>query len=152
MPTHYPGDETEQRALSALITLRRAANAVSLREAMLMRRHGLTESQFGVLEALLHLGPMCQKDLAAKTLKSSGNLTTVIDNLERDGLVERRRDVSDRRKITVRLTDAGRRVIGEIFPAHVAEIVDLFAVLSPGEQTELARLCRRLGLQQTDDQ
>lgn len=151
MPTHYPGSESEQRALSALITLRRAANAIGLREAALMRQHRLTESQFGVLEALLHLGPMCQRDLAAKILKSSGNLTTVIDNLERDGLVARHRDPGDRRMVTVRLTEAGRRRIEEIFPAHAAEIVSLFEVLSPDEQVELTRLCRRLGRQQTDD-
>jgi MarR family 2-MHQ and catechol resistance regulon transcriptional repressor len=149
VPTHFPGKETEQRALNALITLRRAANTVSLREAALMRRHGLTESQFGVLEALMHLGPMCQKDLADKILKSSGNLTTVIDNLERAGLVERRRTPNDRRMVTVRLSDAGARLIGRIFPAHVAAIVELFAVLSADEQLELARLCRLLGLQQT---
>jgi MarR family 2-MHQ and catechol resistance regulon transcriptional repressor len=151
VPTHYPGSESEQRALSALITLRRAANAISVREATLMRRHRLTESQFGVLEALLHLGPMCQKDLAAKILKSSGNLTTVIDNLERDGLVARHRDPGDRRMVTVRLTESGRRRIEEIFPAHAAEIASLFEVLSPDEQLELTRLCRRLGRQQTDD-
>ena len=152
MPTHYPGSQRERRALTALIALRRATNTISLREAALMRRHELTESQFGVLEALLHLGPMCQKDLAAKILKSSGNLTTVIDNLERHGLVERRRDPGDRRMVTVHLTETGRSLIGKMFPAHAAKIADLFAVLAPDEQVELARLCRRLGLQQTDDQ
>lgn len=147
MPTRYRGSDEERRALNALITLRRAANAVSHREADLMRRHGLTESQFGVLEALLHLGPMCQRDLAGKILKSTGNLTTVVDNLERDGLVERRPNPDDRRMVSVELTAPGRGLIEEILPAHVASIVDLFSVLSADEQGELARLCRRLGRQ-----
>ncbi|HSN53665.1 MAG TPA: MarR family transcriptional regulator, partial [Candidatus Sulfomarinibacteraceae bacterium] len=108
---------------------------------------GLTESQFGVLEAIHHRGAMCQKDLAAKILKSAGNLTTVIGNLERDGLVVRRRAEHDRRVFTVDLTDRGRRLIRSVFPRHAAVLTRAFAVLEPAEQERLAELCKRLGTQ-----
>ena len=149
MGTRRPGSQKAERVLDAYVKLRRAVHTINACEASVMRSAGLTESQFGVLEALLHLGPQCQKDLAAKILKSTGNLTTVVDNLERRGLVERRRDGNDRRVVTVLLTDGGRRLIESVFPHHVAALVDAFAVLSAGEQKQLATLCRRLGRQES---
>jgi MarR family 2-MHQ and catechol resistance regulon transcriptional repressor len=108
----------------------------------------LTWSQFGVLEALFHLGPLHQQDVAAKILKSAGNLTLVVDNLVKQGLVERSRDKEDRRYVTICLTEAGRRLMQEIFPKHVEHVVEAASVLTPSEQRQLAGLCRKLGLAQ----
>jgi MarR family 2-MHQ and catechol resistance regulon transcriptional repressor len=107
-------------------------------------------SQFGTLEALLHLGPLCQCDLSKKLLKSSGNVTMVVDNLEKRGLVERQREGEDRRFVTVHLTEEGRRLISEIFPDHVTAIVDEMSILTGPEQEELGRLCRKLGLREKE--
>ena len=145
MATRHQGSAAEKRALDASIELRRAVNAVSLRENEAMRAAGLTESQFGALEALHHLGPLCQHELAGKVLKSAGNMTTVVDNLERRGLVERRRDRDDRRIVTIHLTDRGRDLVREVFPRVVDALVDAFSALSAREQQQLAALCRRLG-------
>lgn len=145
MATRHQGSAAERRALDAYIKLRRAVNAVSLREGEVMRAAGLTESQFGALEALLHLGPLCQHELAGKVLKSAGNMTTVVDNLERRGLVERRRDGEDRRVVTVHLTASGRDLVRAVFPRVVEVLVDAFSTLSATEQQQLAALCRRLG-------
>jgi MarR family 2-MHQ and catechol resistance regulon transcriptional repressor len=145
MATRHQGSAVEKRALDAYIKLRRAVNAVSLREGEVMRAAGLTESQFGALEALLHLGPLCQHELAGKVLKSAGNMTTVVDNLERRGLVERRRDREDRRVVTIHLTDHGRELVRDVFPRVVEVLVDAFSALSATEQLQLAALCRRLG-------
>lgn len=145
MATLHKGSAAEKRALDAYIKLRRAVNALGLRENEVMRAAGLTESQFGALEALLHLGPLCQHELAGKVLKSAGNMTTVVDNLERRGLVERRRDGEDRRVVTVQLTDSGRDLVREVFPRVVEVLVDAFSALSATEQQQLAVLCRRLG-------
>ena len=149
MATRHQGSAAEKRALDAYIKLRRAVNAVGLREGEVMRAAGLTESQFGALEALHHLGPLCQHELAGKVLKSAGNMTTVVDNLERRGLVGRRRDGGDRRVVTVHLTDGGRNLVREVFPRVVEVLVDAFSALSAGEQQELAALCRRLGTSQS---
>ena len=145
MGTKHRGTAAESRALDTYIKLRRAVNAVNRREGEQMRYAGLTESQFGVLEALLHLGPLCQRELAAKVLKSAGNMTTVVDNLQRRGLVERTRDGEDRRVVTVHLTDRGEALIRDVFPRVVAALVGAFSVLTAVEQKQLAALCRRLG-------
>jgi MarR family 2-MHQ and catechol resistance regulon transcriptional repressor len=114
-------------------------------ESEFLRAAGLTESQFGVLEALDHLGPLCQTDLAAKILRSVGNLTTVIGNLERRGLVTRRIDAADRRVRLVELTSAGRSLIRSVFPDHARALVEALAVLTAEEQTALGELCKKLG-------
>ncbi|MHB2019836.1 MAG: MarR family winged helix-turn-helix transcriptional regulator [Candidatus Xenobia bacterium] len=145
MPTHYAGNRTEVRALDAFIKLMRAANSVSGRINAELAQHDLTSSQFGVLETLYHLGPMCQKELADKLLVTGGNMTMVIDNLEKRHLAVRQRDAQDRRFVTVSLTASGRHLMTEIFPRHVARIVQMMSALTAAEQDELGRLCRVLG-------
>jgi len=109
---------------------------------------GLTISQFGVLEALLHLGPMPQGALARKILKSPANLTTVLDNLARRDLIRRRRDVGDRRIVLVQLTDAGEALVASLFPEHARRVAQAFEALDPAQLDTLGRLCRELGLAQ----
>lgn len=145
MPTHFHGSSTECLALDSFIKLVRAADSVSSQVNEHLREHSLTVSQFGVLEALYHLGVLNQSDLAQKLLKSTGNLTTVVDNLAKQGLVERRRCTEDRRVVYIHLTDMGREKIESILPSHVAGVVDAFSVLSPDEQLKLGGLLRRLG-------
>jgi MarR family 2-MHQ and catechol resistance regulon transcriptional repressor len=146
MPTRYRGDEREVRALNAFITLMRASDAVaaSVNEGLAAR--GLTPSQLGVLEALLHLGPQCQGDLAGKLLRSGASMTSVVEGLEKRGLLVRQRTEEDKRFVRVALTGKGRRLIEEVFPAHARAIAGRLAALTPGEQDELRRLCRKLGL------
>lgn len=145
MPTHYEGTPTQRLALDSFIKLMRAADSVSNQVNDHLREHGLTVSQFGVLEALYHLGVLNQSDLAQKLLKSTGNLTTVVDNLTRQGLVERHRCTEDRRVIYIHLTEAGRGLIESILPGHVDDVVAAFAMLNEDEQKMLGSLLRRLG-------
>jgi MarR family transcriptional regulator, 2-MHQ and catechol-resistance regulon repressor len=147
MGTRYPGTPRQVLALNVYIKLMRAADSVSHRLDPRLRRYGLTESQFGVLETLFYVGSLSQRAIARKQLTSASNLTTVIDNLERAELITRRRDPSDRRKMTLTLSPGGRALIRRIFPGHVDAIVQEFAVLTPGEQVALGRLCKKLGLQ-----
>jgi MarR family 2-MHQ and catechol resistance regulon transcriptional repressor len=145
--SHYAGTETELRALNAYIKLARAADSVNARTTRHLAGAGLTASQFGVLEALHHLGPLAQSRLAAKHLMSRGNMTTVVENLEKRGLVRRERDARDRRGVTVRLLPAGEALLLQVLARHVAGIVADLSVLTPDEQDELGRLCRKLGKQ-----
>lgn len=145
MPTHYQGTPEEVRALNAFIKLTRATESLLSRLSQRGTMGDLTISQFGVLEALYHLGPMCQTALGNKLLKSSGNITMVIDNLEKRGLVRRVRDSEDRRFIKIVLTEAGRELIARLFPQHLAAIKEEMSVLTPEEQETLALLCRKLG-------
>ena len=146
MGTHYKGTEEEIRALNTYIKLMRAIESLTSRLNSRLASERLTISQFGALEALFHLGPLCQRELSEKLLKSSGNITMVVDNLEKRGLAERKREGEDRRYVTVHLTQEGRQLISEIFPSHVAAIVEEMNILTASEQNELGRLCRALGL------
>lgn len=145
MPTHYSGTRTELRALDTFIKLTRCTNSLLARLAERRTIGDLTYSQFAVLEALYHLGHMTQGEISAKVLKSGSNMTTVIDNLERDGLVRRERDAQDRRVIHVHLTEAGNGKVETVLPGHVAGLVEEFKVLSAGEQEALGELCKKLG-------
>lgn len=145
MGTHYQGTVDEIRALDVYIKLSRASESVSYRINRHLKDYNLTISQFGVLESLHHLGPMCQSELATKILKSTGNLTMVVDHLEERGLVQRVRDSNDRRFVSVHLTEAGEALIAGMFARHAAGVAREFDVLAPEEQTQLAALCRKLG-------
>jgi MarR family 2-MHQ and catechol resistance regulon transcriptional repressor len=147
MPTHYQGTPEEALALDTFIKLTRATDTINARLAMAGSMHNLTISQFGVLEALYHLGPQAQNILGEKILKSNSNMTTVIDNLEKRNLVRRNRAEDDRRKIIVHLTDEGRDLIQKIFPEHVRAIQAQFAVLTNQEKLVLSELLRKLGKQ-----
>ena len=147
MATHFRGTDTERLALDAYIKLMRSTVAVNAQLfPALQAEFGVTPSQLGVLEALSHLGPMPHCALAGKLLVSASNLTTVLDNLERDGLVRRDRDASDRRVTIVSLTPAGDARLASFFPHHVQRLVRAMSGLEPDEQAELGRLCRKLGL------
>lgn len=87
MGTHFKGTPTEQRTLNAFIKLMRATESLNSRLNKHLSDADLTVSQFGTLEALLHLGPLNQRTIGEKLLKSGGNVTMVIDNLERCGHV-----------------------------------------------------------------
>ncbi len=145
-PTKFT--DREKRALSAYTKLMRAAESVTARTSRHMAAANLTISQFGVLEALYHKGPLCQRDIATKILKSTGNITMVIDNLEKRGLVRRQRDAEDRRFITIHLTETGKQLIDEVFPRVLAAIREEIGILEDAEQEELGRLCRILGLRE----
>ncbi|MCF7804454.1 MAG: MarR family transcriptional regulator [Candidatus Marinimicrobia bacterium] len=145
MPTHYKGTKEEKRALNTYIKLIRAADTITGRLNELKTLDDLSMSQFGTLESLYHLGPMYQKDICQKILKSSGNITMVLDNLEKKGLVTRERDKTDRRYIRIVLTDKGREKIEKILPPHVRAIVEMMNNLTPKEQMELGRLTKKLG-------
>jgi MarR family 2-MHQ and catechol resistance regulon transcriptional repressor len=144
-PSRYRQDRTERLALSTYLKLTRASDRLWDRFALGLQRESLTPSQFGVLEALFHLGPMCQRDLGERILRSSGNMTLVVGNLERRGLVRRERLAEDHRYYQVQLTAEGERLIRRVFPGHADAITRELAVLTQEEQRTLGNLCRKLG-------
>ncbi|MEI8186028.1 MAG: MarR family transcriptional regulator [Chlorobiaceae bacterium] len=142
--------DTEKRALSTYTKLMRAAESVTGRTSRILAASNLTVSQFGILEVLFHKGSLCQRELAAKILKSTGNITMVIDNLEKRNLVRRERDHDDRRFIVIHLTESGHLLIANVFPFIMSAIVKEMSILQESEQNELARLCRLIGLQEEE--
>ncbi len=102
-------------------------------------------SDFGVLEALLHKGPLPVSALGAKVLLTSGSITTAVDRLERRGWVKRRNDANDRRARVVYLTDSGRRLIRKAFADHEQAMEQTVSALALGERRVLVNLLRKLG-------
>ena len=145
MPSHFKGQEETIRALNAYVNLIRASDSVAARMGQQIEQSGLTMGQFGVLEALLHLGPMCQYAIAEKLLRSGGNVTLVIDNLEKHGWVRRERQKDDRRLVKIYLTPKGKRLIARVFPEHAEAVTQEMSCLTPDEQETLRRICRKLG-------
>ena len=144
--SRYEGTVRESRALDTFVKLMRAANTVQARLESRFRAAGLTGRQFGVLEALLHVGPLQQHEIGKKVLVSRANITLIVDQLSTRGLVRRERQRDDRRCVRVHLTAEGRRRIEALFPAHAAAITDTLSPLNAAEQQQLGRLCRKLGL------
>ena len=145
MPRHFHGTPRQERALSAYVKLLRASETVHSEATRTLAEEGLSASQFAVLEALYHVGPMCLSELAHKILKTSGNLTMVVGNLEKSGLVTRQQSAEDRRFVSVAITEKGRKLMARVFPVHLERIMELMNRLSPAQQDELGRLCRKLG-------
>jgi len=141
----YKGPKKEALALETFVKLMRSSNTISAEVNNYLAKNKLTMSQFGVLEALYHVGPMYQRDLAEKILKTTGNITTVIDNLEKRKLVERQREMKDRRYFKVVLTPSGKRLIKKIFPDYAAQVEKSINRLATAEQKDLGRLCKKLG-------
>ena len=108
MPTHYKGAENEAESAQRFHQPDAGQRFAGFAGALLLESQGLTHGQFGTMEALFHLGPLCQRELGEKLLRSGGNLTMVIDNLEKKGWVRRERQPDDRRKVLVSLTPKGR--------------------------------------------
>jgi len=141
----------ERSALGAFVKPIRASDSISTDVHRHLTGMDLSISQFGILEALYHLGPMCQKDIAGKILKSAGNITMVIDNLEKRDLVIRERSTQDKRYYEVNLTEKGRLLIAEIFPHHAKRIRARMSLLSAKELKVLSRLLKKLKQPQTAD-
>ena len=108
---------------------------------------GLCLSDFGVLEILLHKGPLPVNAIGEKVLLTSGSITTAVDRLEKKGLVERRFSESDRRVRMVHLTEAGRVLIEDAFAAHQAALERATSGLDADEKTLLIDLLKKLGLE-----
>jgi len=151
MSTHYQGTPTEIQALDTYIKLQRSLHAVEARITRHRTGGGLSGSQFGTLEMLFHLGPQIQTTIGQKLLTSKSNVVAVIDQLEEQGLVERRRCQDDRRRILVHLTAEGEKLIRELLPNHVAAITRAMSSLTKTEQKELSRLLRTLGCNEPGD-
>lgn len=145
MATKYQGTPKEKRALNAFIALMRAAECVGHSADAELEQYDLSTSQFGALEAIYHLGVLSQRELGQKLLKSGGNITMVVNNLEKRSLVKRFACPEDKRVYRIGLTDQGRKLLDKILPQHIQRIVQLMNGIGPTEQEELRRLCRSLG-------
>ena len=136
--------EKEVLSMDAFISLMKASDHISSFVHAHLKKIGLTVSQFGVLEALSMRGPLCQKDIAEVIRKTTGNITTVIDNLEKNGLAVRTKGRADRRYFTVTITDKGKQLLEDSFEVYRQNVTERFSSLDTDELERLISICRKL--------
>jgi MarR family 2-MHQ and catechol resistance regulon transcriptional repressor len=132
-------------ALRLYVVLSRASEALHAHTKADIESHGLTQTEFAILEALYHKGPMLLGEVQKKILVSSGGITFLIDKLVARGLVQRRLCESDRRARYAALTPEGEALIASIFPGHAEVIRRACAGLTDAEQRTLIDLLKKLG-------
>lgn len=113
---------------------------------------GLCLSDFGVLEALLHKGPLPVNTLGKSLLISSGSITTAVDRLEQQGLVERKGSPTDRRARIAHLTSKGKKLIEQLFNEHVQDMEQAFASLGREEKNSLEKILKKLANKESRNQ
>jgi DNA-binding MarR family transcriptional regulator len=106
-----------------------------------LRQWNVSVPQFDILAHVGAAEGITQQELAAARLTTKGNLSQILDHMERDGIVRRERDGHVKR---IWLNDAGRQLFAEVVPAHEAVITAQFCALTPEDQDQLLRLLRIL--------
>jgi len=136
----------EARGVHLWLVLWKASHAMEAVAQSSIGSLGLCLSDFAVLEALLHKGPLPVNEIGRKVMLTSGSITTAVDRLARRGLAIRREDEQDRRTRVVHLTPRGGALIRKLFAQHARDIERVTACLTPGEAASAARALRKLGL------
>jgi len=136
----------QERALKLFIVLERAAVAVERQLKSQADLHGLTWTEFEILEAIYHKGPLLLGDIQKKILLTSGGVTYTVDRLAEKGLVIRKECETDRRARYAALTPKGTALIASIFAPMAEHIEQMMCVLNAREQEVATELLRRVGL------
>jgi MarR family 2-MHQ and catechol resistance regulon transcriptional repressor len=139
-------DTPKNISLDLYIALSRAQQWVNAHADRDIKKLGLNRTEFGVLELLYHKGPQPLQRIGTKVLMSSGNITYVIDKLEKKSLVCRKASSSDRRLIYAEITEKGSTFIEESFPNHIHVIENAVAGLTEEEQKVASQLLKKMGL------
>ncbi|EHB56609.1 MULTISPECIES: MarR family transcriptional regulator [Paenibacillus] len=137
--------EQEDYPLHLMVILARAYNAVMTHSNRSIQSHGLNSTEFGVLDVLYHKGPQPLQKIGEKVLISSGNITYVVDKLQKKNLLVRRASAEDRRVIYAELTPEGKAFFESIFPGHQQLMIKALSGLTDQEKAEAVKLLKKLG-------
>lgn len=137
-------NQEDKLDLSILIALSRSTQMIQRRSANILKDSGLTITQFGVLEALYHKGDMTINEIIESLLSTSGNMTVVINNLEKEQLINRYVNPKDRRSSIISISPKGRHQIGETFPPPLQDLKEYFSIYSNDEKEYLLKLLKKL--------
>jgi len=149
-PEEAPPSPDTEAALKLWVVLSRAHASISAHASAHAADHGLSLTEFAILEVLYHRGRMVLGEIQRRILVSSGGITFLVDRLAEKGLVVRQECPEDRRAKYVALTREGTRMIREIFPSHARALTAAMRGLTLAEQQEATRLLRALGLTAAD--
>lgn len=131
--------------LKVVIGISRANQAIQKHSAVTFKEGGLTTAQFAVLEALYHKGTLTIQEIINSILSTGGNMTVVINNLEKEKLVERLVNPEDKRSSLIEITGKGKKIIEDIFPNHLQSLKEEFQVLTKEEKQTLIAILKKLG-------
>jgi len=109
------------------------------------RATGLTQTQFEVLEALYHKGPMTIQEIIETIFSTSGNITVVVENLVKANLVTKKTGEDDRRIRWINITPRGEKIIRDFFPGHLEDLDHAFTGLDSNDKEQLTKLLKKLG-------
>jgi MarR family 2-MHQ and catechol resistance regulon transcriptional repressor len=132
-------------AIHTWLIMMKASKAIYQLAVPPILKEGLGDSDFRVLDVLLHKGPMPVNAIGPKVDLNPGSVSVAVDRLYKKGLVSRVESESDRRVRTVSLTEKGRRVFVPIFRQHAALIKRAFQDVSPEEQRQMEEVLKRIG-------
>ena len=127
------------------LILWKAAKAVEKVDKASIAQTGLGLSDFAIMEALLHKGPLPINQIGEKVLLTSGSMTAAINRLEKGGHVKRVQDQSDGRYFYVHLTKYGRKVIRQAYRNHKLNLERIAEILTNEEKNELVKLLKKIG-------
>lgn len=138
--------EKGEAALQLMEKITKTSDKLRRLQAKYMFEQNLTAPQFGVLEILYRMGPVPLKKISEEMLVTGANITCVVDNLEKEGLVKRVHSKEDRRVILGELTAAGKAKLDQIMPRYVEKITAVTSTLTESEQKQLIALLEKLSL------
>ena len=142
----YMGDQrTSSEALHAWLVLIKAWQSMSSYLLPPLLEQGIGESDFRVLEILLHKGPMPVNAIGPKVYLNPGSVSVAVDRLYKKGYVDRVECKEDRRVRTVSLTRKGRQFFGPLFNEHAALIRHAFQAVSLDEMQRLEQVLKKVG-------
>jgi MarR family 2-MHQ and catechol resistance regulon transcriptional repressor len=143
-----PSDLNPSRepATHVWLVLWKAAHAIRQNALRSLSALGLGNSDFAVLEVLLHKGPQPVNIIGEKVMLTSGSITAAVDRLESKKLLRRTAGLKDRRSRVVHLTEAGRELIKRAFQKHAMDMEETMSVLRSNERAELTRLLKKVGM------
>jgi DNA-binding MarR family transcriptional regulator len=146
MAQRYPSLGRDPSAVEAFMVLLGVAHEVSTAAGADLWRHKLLEGRFLVLALLLECypEPLSHSQLAELSGVTKGNITGLVDALERDACVKREESGADRRVTPIALTPAGRRLIEKVLPDHLSRIADLMGELSLSERKTFVALLTKV--------
>ncbi|MCE5168640.1 MarR family transcriptional regulator [Paenibacillus profundus] len=140
-------DRETETSLHLFRVFSKAFKSVADHSAAGCKVEGFNPTDFAVLEMLHHKGPQPIQQIGAKLLLQSGNVTYVIDKLERNGLLRRHPCAKDRRVIFAELTDMGHEEMNAIFPKQAQTLRRAMSGLTLEEKEQAISLLKKLGIQ-----
>lgn len=129
---------------SVMIALRKIIQAIDMNSKKLVKRVGLTGPQLVILQEISSLGEVTAGEIARAVSLSQATLTGILERMEKRGLLSRRRSEHDKRRVMVRITDSGKKVLDDAPPLMQEEFVDGFSSLQEWEQNMILSSLQRL--------